>query len=210
MDQHTIYEIIGYVASALTAFSLTMKNIRRLRWWNFIGASIFSAYGALIGAWPVFALNGFVAIVDIYYLITMNRHTEYFDLMEIDIHSSDFAKRYLDFYKDDIMHFFPNFKIAPDKTYRAVFCLRDARPVNLIVVSEMNEHDILIELDYVIPEYRDMKNGKYFYHEGVKKLGLDKDRTFISKNANESHQKYLKTLGFEKTSDENGIPVFKK
>jgi len=69
-----IFEIIGYVASAVTAFSLTMKNIKKLRWWNFFGAAAFSAYGALIGAWPVFALNGFVAIVDVYYLITMNQH----------------------------------------------------------------------------------------------------------------------------------------
>jgi hypothetical protein len=75
-----IYEIIGYVASVVTAFSLTMKNIRRLRWWNMFGAAAFSAYGAMIGAWPVFALNGFVAIVDAYYLITLNKQKEYFDL----------------------------------------------------------------------------------------------------------------------------------
>lgn len=207
---NVIYEIIGYVASAVTAFSLTMKNIKRLRWWNMFGAATFSAYGAMIGAWPVFALNGFVAIVDVYYLITMNKHKEYFDLMEIDIHHSDYAKRYLNFYRDDIETYFPGFKIDPAKKYRAVFCLRDANPVNLIVVSEQREKEILIELDYVIPEYRDMRNGQYFYHEGVKKLGLDQGQTFVSKNTNPSHQKYLKVLGFKQADEENGTPVFKK
>ena len=201
-----IFEIIGYVASVVTAVSLTMKNIKRLRWWNLFGAATFSAYGALIGAWPVFALNGFVAIVDIYYLITMNRHKEYFDMMEVDIHTSDYAKRYLDFYKNDIATFFPDFKLDPQKKYKASFCLRDANPVNLIVVSELVNNEVLIELDYVIPEYRDMKNGQYFYHEGIKKMGLDKGQTFVSKNTNESHQKYLKTLGFKEVDGK----VFKK
>ena len=192
-----IYEIIGYIASAVTAFSLTMKNIKRLRWWNLFGASTFSVYGAMIGAWPVFALNGFVAIVDVYYLITMNRHKKYFDIMEVDIHNSDYAKRYLEFHQADIELFFPDFRIDPQKKYKASFCLRDANPVNLIVVSELEDNEVLIELDYVIPEYRDMKNGQYFYHEGIKKLGLDKGQTFVSRNTNTSHQKYLKMLGFE-------------
>jgi uncharacterized membrane protein len=104
-----IFEIIGYVASVVTAVSLTMKNIHRLRWWNLFGAATFSAYGAIIGAWPVFALNGFVAIVDIYYLIEMSRRKEYFDLLEIDIKNSIFTKRFLNFYSEDISKYFPRF-----------------------------------------------------------------------------------------------------
>jgi hypothetical protein len=205
-----IYEIIGYVASVVTAFSLTMKNIRRLRWWNMFGAAAFSAYGAMIGAWPVFALNGFVAIVDAYYLITLNKQKEYFDLIEVDIHNSDYVKRYLDFHQKDIATYFPDFKIDPLKKYRAVFCLRNTNPVNLIVASELDKKDVLIELDYVIPEYRDMKNGQYFYHEGIKRLGLDKGQVFVSMNNNTAHQHYLKVLGFKFTGEMNGLQVFKK
>ena len=210
MDTQMIYEIIGYIASVITALSLTMKNIRRLRWWNLFGSATFSVYGGLIGAWPVFALNGFVAIVNIYYLISMNRHKEYFDLMEVDIHHSDFARRYLDYYKDDIQIFFPDFKPDPKKDYKSCFCLRDARPVGLIVFSELDKDKMLVELDYAIPEYRDMKNGKYLYLEGIKKLGLGNDKQFISKNINASHQRYLKALGFVQVGVENDTPVFMK
>ena len=207
---NVIFEIIGYVASAVTAFSLTMKNIKKLRWWNFFGAATFSAYGALIEAWPVFALNGFVAIVDIYYLVTMNRHKEYFDLLDIDIKSSVFTMRFLDFYADDIVKYFPDFKYEKDKSYRAYFCLRDIRPVGLVLFSEIANNEMLVELDYTIPEYRDLKTGLYFYREGIKKLGFDKKKKFVIKDPNERHKKYLMAMDFKQSKDKDGIPIYKK
>ncbi len=205
-----IFEIIGYAASAVTAISLMMKNIRRLRKWNFFGATAFSIYGALIGAWPVFALNGFIALVDIYYLIKMNRNKEYFDLIEINIHKSDFIKRFLNYYKEDIRIYFPDFQLDSQKTYRACFCLRDVRPVSLIIFSTLFPKEMLVEMDYAIPEYRDFKTGKFIYNEGIKRLGLDAGHHFVCNNSNILHERYLLALGFKKTDEKNGINVFKK
>lgn len=207
---YMIFEIIGYVASVVTAFSLTMKNIRRLRWWNLLGAAFFSAYGALIGAWPVFALNGFVVLVDIYYLYDMSRTVEYFDLIKVDIQQSVFSKLFLDFYKKDIEEFFPKFSYDPNEAYQACFCVRNARPVNLILARKLDDQKVLIDLDYAIPEYRDMKSGRYFYKEGIKKLGFDHGQEFICKNVSPKHKQYLKTIGFKQAGVEDGYPVFKK
>jgi len=196
-----IFEIIGYVASAVTAFSLTMKNIKKLRWWNFFGAAAFSAYGALIGAWPVFALNGFVAIVDVYYLITMNQRKEFFDILEIDIKQSIFTMRFLDYYKEDIAKYFPVFRYEEDRKYKAYFCLRDLRPVGLVLFSEISDNELSVELDYTIPEYRDMKTGRYFYYEGLKRVGIDRKKKLIIKDPNELHRKYLNAIGYKRTGD---------
>ncbi|MCF7832012.1 MAG: hypothetical protein K9N05_00350 [Candidatus Marinimicrobia bacterium] len=205
-----IFEIIGYVASIVTAISLMMKNIHRLRWWNLFGAASFSIYGAIIGAWPVFALNGFVAIVDIYYLIAMGRHKEYFDLLEIDIKTSIFTQRFINFFKEDIAKYFPAFKYKEEMNYIAYFCLRDCRPVGLVLFSAISENELLVELDYTIPQYRDMKTGKYFYHEGLKRLGIDEKKQLIIKDPNELHRKYLNAMGFKQTANENGIPIYKR
>jgi hypothetical protein len=190
-------EIIGYAASVVTAFSLMMKNIRKLRWWNFAGAAVFSLYGA----WPVFAMNAFVAVVDLYFLFQMNRQQEYFDIVEIDVHNSDFVRRFLEFYREDIARFFPEFKLEKSKKYRACFCLRNVRPTNLIIFSELSEKEIMVDLDYAIPEYRDMKTGKFVYDEGIKRLGLDEGQVFVSRNAEEAHNSYLRALGFVKRDD---------
>ena len=206
----SILEIFGYVASIVIAISLTMKNIHRLRWWNLFGAIAFSTYGGMIGAWPVFAVNGFIAIVDIFYLIAMNRHTEYFDLLEIDIKTSVFTQRFLKFFKEDIAKYFPSFNYDPNTEYRTYFCLRDCRPVGLVLYSPISENELLVELDYTIPEYRDMKTGRYFYHEGLKRIGIDDKKQFVIKDPTEIHRKYLNAMGFKRTGDENGIHIYKR
>ena len=56
-------EVIGYVGSVLVAVSLMMKNIYYLRRINLIGAATFATYGLLVGAIPVFVLNGFISLI---------------------------------------------------------------------------------------------------------------------------------------------------
>ncbi len=203
-------EVFGYLASVVVAISLMMKNIRRLRVWNMIGAGTFSLYGGLIGAWPVCVLNGFIALVDLYYLLMMDRHKEYFDLVEVAVHTSDFVKRFLDYYKADIEAFFPGFTLDANKHYSAYFCLRDIRPVSLVILSRLSEEEILVELDYAIPEYRDYKTGRFVYNEGIRRLGLDTGHRFLCKTANAAHQHYLRAQGFKKSGEENGISVYQR
>ncbi|WP_165313826.1 YgjV family protein [Vibrio ziniensis] len=70
MDMQTI-EIMGYAASIMVAISLTMKDIVKLRILNFIGCTLFSAYGLMIDALPVVATNTFIAVVNVYFLAKM-------------------------------------------------------------------------------------------------------------------------------------------
>ncbi|GIU09775.1 YgjV family protein [Shewanella morhuae] len=76
MDSATIWEWIGYLASVVVAISLTMSNIKKLRWWNLIGAALFVAYGIAISAYPVALVNFFIVLIDAYYLIKLYRETD--------------------------------------------------------------------------------------------------------------------------------------
>ena len=53
MSADTVYELIGYLGSALIVVSLAMSSIIRLRIVNLAGAVVFSFYGVLIGSIPV-------------------------------------------------------------------------------------------------------------------------------------------------------------
>ncbi|MCL9779871.1 YgjV family protein [Vibrio sp. S4M6] len=66
-------EAIGYAASIMVAISLTMKDIIKLRILNFIGCGLFVTYGIAIEAWPVVLTNGFIAVVNVYYLIKLQQ-----------------------------------------------------------------------------------------------------------------------------------------
>ncbi len=73
MDTGLIWEWVGYLASAVVALSLMMADIKKLRWWNLLGAALFVAYGMAISAIPVALVNFFIVIIDIYYLIKIYR-----------------------------------------------------------------------------------------------------------------------------------------
>ncbi|MCL1065958.1 YgjV family protein [Shewanella olleyana] len=76
MEAATIWEWVGYLASVVVAISLMMSNIKKLRWWNLIGAALFVAYGLAIGAIPVALVNFFIVLIDIYYLVKLYREPE--------------------------------------------------------------------------------------------------------------------------------------
>ncbi|AVI64932.1 YgjV family protein [Shewanella sp. NKUCC05_KAH] len=76
MDNATIWEWVGYLASVVVAISLMMSNIKKLRWWNLIGAALFVAYGVAIGAYPVALVNFFIVLIDTYYLVKLYREAD--------------------------------------------------------------------------------------------------------------------------------------
>ena len=68
MDTLMNFELLGYMASLFVAVSLMMRSLVKLRVINLIGAVLFTAYGLVIDAYPVAAVNGFIVLVNIYYL----------------------------------------------------------------------------------------------------------------------------------------------
>ncbi|QSX29374.1 MULTISPECIES: YgjV family protein [Shewanella] len=71
MDNATVWEWVGYLASVVVAISLMMANIKKLRWWNLLGAALFVAYGLAIAAYPVALVNFFIVLIDAYYLVKL-------------------------------------------------------------------------------------------------------------------------------------------
>ena len=74
-----------------------------------------------------------------------------------------------------------------------------------IFLAHREDGNVLkVGLDYVIPEYRDYKNGKYVYHhlkDYFKKDGFEK---IITQGGTSIHIKYLKKLGFKKNNEACG------
>lgn len=201
-----IYEIIGYVGSVLVAVSLTMKNILKLRWINFIGAATFAIYGGLIGAYPVLVLNGFIAVVDLYYLRQMYGQKDYFKIVMASGPEDNLLSTFLDFYKDEIEYFYPGFSADkfPDAEY--CFILRNMIPAGLFAFTETTDDTIYILLDFAVPDYRDLKNAQFLYYttdfmraRGYKKL--------ITMSSNKMHENYLKEIGFEEKDTTGNVYV---
>ena len=68
MDFVMSFELLGYMASVFVAVSLMMRSLVKLRVINLVGAVLFTVSGLIIAAYPVAVVNGFIVLVNIYYL----------------------------------------------------------------------------------------------------------------------------------------------
>lgn len=197
-----ILAAMGYAASVIIALSMTMSSIVKFRWINLVGALTFSMYGFTIGAFPVGFLNGFIVLVDLYYLYQIYSKKESFETLEIRP-DNKYLARFLEFHNDSIQKFFPGFTYKPEINTVSFFILRDMAVAGVFLAHKEDECTLKVGLDYVIPEYRDYKNGKYIYSRVIKKfmdLGLKKA---VAAGKSKAYVEYLKKLGF--TENANGL-----
>jgi hypothetical protein len=198
----TFLQLIGYLASVIIAASMTMNSILKFRWINLAGAVTFSTYGFLIGALPVGFLNGFIAFVDIYYLYSIYSKKEVFEILEIKA-DNRYLLRFLQFHDKDIQKFFPGFVYKPEMNTISFFILRDMAVAGIFLAHREQDHCLVVGLDFVLPEYRDFRNGKFIYlrlrnrfiGEGFKKV--------IAEGRSEKYATYLRKFGF--TPNQEGL-----
>lgn len=188
--------IFGYIGSVLVAVSLMMSSIVKLRIINLMGAMVFSTYGFLIGAYPVGFLNGFIAVVDIYYLAQIFSAKEFFRILEVKP-NSEYLDYFLNFYREDIIKFIPTFSFEQKENDHVMFVLRDTVPAGLVCSEYLEDDCIYMKLDYAIPGYRDFKMGKYVFQEILKKKNIKK---IYSDAGNKKHEQYLRRMGFIQTT----------
>jgi hypothetical protein len=202
MDPHLVYELIGYLASALVAISLMMSKIVRLRIINLLGAIAFVVYGLLINSIPVAAVNAFIVLVNIYYLAGIYTSKEYFKLLHISI-PDEYLTHFLEFYNDEIKDFQPGFSYQPKKNDIILMVLRDMVPAGILVGSgdTSKNEQFIVDLDFVIPQYRDFKIGRYLFRD-KKDFFINRGfKTIIAEPGNDKHNKYLQEMGFRRDGE---------
>ncbi|HBL16116.1 MAG: hypothetical protein A2X36_16930 [Elusimicrobia bacterium GWA2_69_24] len=197
-------ELVGYAGSALVAVSLMMSNIWRLRWINLVGAVFFVVYGLAVHAIPVALVNALIVAVDAYYLGLLSGKKDYFSLMPASGADESLLKGFVEYYQEDIQRFFPGFALRGIAEPRCVFTLRNLMPVGLFVCEKQGPQTLRILLDYVIPDYRDLRNARYLYST---QAGLFKEQGFrefrVQPRAPE-FEAYVRKLGFAPVPGEPG------
>lgn len=198
-----IYEIISLIASITTAISLTVKSLYKMRWLNLFGCIGFTIYGVLINAWPLAAVNFYIAIVDALGIVKLknsDKSTFYFGTIG-DIGEKYFEQFY-SFYEDDIRSFFPEVKYSDLELAQTYVLFRDMIPVGIFSIKmDDTGKKAQIIMDYVVPKYRDGQFGAVMY---VKKSYVFRDQgieEFESFTKNISHINYLKSLGFAENEE---------
>ena len=198
-------EILGYAASVITAVSLMMASHVRLRLLNLVGSSVFAAYGFLIHAYPVGALNVFIAAVDLYFLLRITRVRTVFTLLPMPTHDAYF-ERFLGFHEADIAQFFPGFSAAvaawspgPAEGGMLLYLLRDMVTAGVFVAhrDDADPATLHVDLDYVTKEFRDYRTGRFLFEEQAGFFRAQGVARIVAEAHTDSHARYLKSIGFE-------------
>jgi hypothetical protein len=200
VDQATIYELVGYLASGLIVVSLLMSSILRLRVIGLVGAIAFTLYGLLIGAYPIAVANGAIIFIHIFHLGRMLRaraSEEYFEVLEVPA-TSPILHRFVDFHLEDIRRFQPDFEgVRGDEL--ALLILRDAIPAGA-VLAEVDADGARVVLDYVVPMHRDLRPGRFLWVESDAFTSRGVTRVTTTAPTDE-HARYLDSVGFSRGPD---------
>ncbi|QWB99495.1 YgjV family protein [Mycoplasmatota bacterium] len=193
-------EAIGYSASVLILISLIMSSTKKLRWINLFGSTTFVIYAILTKTYPVAALNLFTAIANVYYLFKIYNSQSYFNILKIQ-QNNEYIEYFIEHNKEDMLKIYNHIDVDFKNSEYNFYILRDIMPVGLFVANKYDEDTLKVELDYVIPSFRDFKAGKYIYDKN-KNIFLTKGyKKLITFSDNLMHDKYLIKMGFSKIDE---------
>jgi hypothetical protein len=206
MSPEALVELVGYAASVLIAVSLMMTSIVRLRVINLAGAACFSLYGHLIGSLPVTLLNGFIVAVNLFFLLATLRSRDFLRVLAIKP-DSDLLRHFLDFHRDRIDKILPGFRHDPSRDPFALFLLRNCQPVAAVLGRVLPDGTLHIALDYAIPNYRDIRMGRFLF---VEQASFFRERgvTGIAvRPRTKDYAPFLRKVGFHSRGEELYFPI---
>jgi hypothetical protein len=200
------YELLGYLASLLVAVSLMMRSVVRLRIINLLGAVCFSIYGLLIGSAPVAGMNAFIVGINIVQLWRLARSRTAFAVVEAGA-EEPFLQAFLRHYAEDLRHFFPGLNPLTLAGRQFYLVLRDAMPVGVVITEAQPACEgetacrLDILADYVIPGYRDLRPGQFFYSQSLPALKQRGIRSLRCVPGPQEHRRYLEKMGFRQQGE---------
>lgn len=156
-----VWEIIGWIGTAVVVFSMLQQRITRLRLINMIGCIISVAYNTAVGVWPMVALNAVLTVIQAYNLVVLwrGRHSTVTYSVVAVAPSDPIVAHVLETNREDIATYFPNY----DGNADLGFLVMKGDEIVGIVLATRDHSEAELVLDYVTPAYRDFTPGEFVF-----------------------------------------------
>ncbi|WP_344211668.1 hypothetical protein [Kribbella sancticallisti] len=158
-----LLSIIGWGGSALVVVSLLQTRILRLRLLNLVGCVVLVGFNLAIPVWPMVGMNAVLAVINVVQLWRLLRHRhDDAEYAVLEVNSTDaYLGHVLTAHHKDISKFNPGFTSAASPY--AFLVQHGERTVGVVLAHDAGEGRAQIDLDYVLPEYRDFTPGEFVY-----------------------------------------------
>ncbi|WP_425956824.1 hypothetical protein [Xylanimonas sp. McL0601] len=203
-------EAAGWLGSVLVVVSLTQARVLRFRWLNLAGSVIATAYNAIIGIWPFVAMNGAIAVINVYWLVRLHRtrhDAATYEVVEVAPDDA-YLLHVLRTYADDIAQYAPGFVAAPDLGERrsAFLVQRGDETVGVVEVGDAGRSTGVVLLDWVTKRFRDFTPGEFVY----RRSGIFAAKGFarlVVAPGGQPDTRYLARVGFRRQGETWSLDV---
>lgn len=192
-------EIAGWTGSALVVLSLTQARVFRFRWLNLIGSLVATTYNAILDIWPFVAMNAAISLINIYWLVRLNRERHDAAVYEVvEVAPDDaYLLHVLRTHAADIASFAPSFVALPGAgDERSAFLVqRGDETVGVVEVRNAGDGTAVVELDWVSRRFRDLTPGEFVH----RRSGIFAAKGFarvVVPQARSGDLAYLRGVGF--------------
>lgn len=184
-----MWEVIGWIGTALVVISMLQTRITRLRLINLVGCVVTVVYAAALGLFPVLALNVVLALIQVWNLWKLwhTRHDPSVYRAVAVAPDSELVAHFVAQHAEDMQAVFPHF-VAPtsgaagsgaERTPDVGFVVIHGDTLAGLVLARREGDVAVLDVDYVIPTYRDLTPGEFVFHRsGVwDRLGVRRVRS---------------------------------
>ncbi len=212
-------DILGWISSILVVWSLMQARVLRFRVMNLAGASLATVVNAMLGIWPFAAMNGVIAVIDVYWIwkLTRERHDDAaYEVVEVGMDDA-YLRYQLRVHDEDIAATHPAFAVpraaasspgAPSEAgaQRSAFLvLRGDETVGMVLVRDAGAGVGEVELDYVTERFRDFTPGEFVYRKSG--VFADKGFTQLRADAGPGTSEHFGRVGFQRVDGHWERPV---
>lgn len=191
-------EVFGWLGSILIVFSLTQARVLRFRWLNLTGSIIATVYNAIFTIWPFAAMNGAIALINVYWLLRLYREAHddaTYEVVEVAPDDA-YLLHVLRTHGGDIARWSPAFDAHADPRGRSAFLVqRGDETVGVVVVRDAGGGEGVVELDWVSTRFRDFTPGEFVHRDSGIFTGRGFTRVVTTRDAVKDPA-YLERMGF--------------
>ncbi len=157
-------DALGWGGSALLVYSLLQQRVLRFRTLNLVAGGVLIAFNAIIGVWPMVALNAVTSAINLWFIVQLRRQRHdaaSFEVIEVGL-DDQYLRHVLDTHAEDIKQHQPTFAGRPLPGQEAFVIAKGDETVGVVVI-EGEDGTAHIRLDYVTPRYRDFTPGEFVW-----------------------------------------------
>lgn len=165
-----LVDALGWAGSAPLIYSVLQSRMLRLRVLNLAASAALVVFNAIIGVWPMVAMNVALCLINAWFIVTLVRRRNRGVAFEWVAAAPDdpFVTRFLAHHGEDAAGFFPAAHHLPTTPGTlAALVLHGDVTVGLVVAGPggASEPDGTwnLAVDYVIPGYLDYTAGRLIY-----------------------------------------------